>query len=234
MLDELRVRNLGIIEEATLYPGRGLTVLTGETGAGKTLLLGALRLLLGAEGRPDLVGPFADEAVVEGRFLFAGSEITASRRLQRVGRGRAYLDGSIASTRALAEALAEKVDIIGQHDHLSLTKAAAVRSLLDSNLDAGGRALIDRYRQVRHEWEGLAADQERLGGDRRALTRELDLVGFQSGEISRAGFVAGDEQDLEHMANRLRHAETLSLQLAGARAAVEAGLEALGGAVAEL
>ena len=70
MLDELIVRNLGIIEEAHIEPGSGLVVVTGETGAGKTMLLGALRLLMGEASRRAAVGPFADEALVDGRFLF--------------------------------------------------------------------------------------------------------------------------------------------------------------------
>jgi DNA repair protein RecN (Recombination protein N) len=205
MLDELAVRNLGVIRDATICPTAGLTVITGETGTGKTLLLGALRLLLGADGRPDLVGPFAEEASIEGRFIEGDREVVAIRRLQRGGRSRAYLDGSIASTKILAAEL-NGVEIIGQHDQLSLTRSAEVRALVDANLDAAGRALLDRYRAGRAEWEGLLADRQRLGGDQRALARELDLVRFQAGEIAKAGFVPGDEQELEVLANRLRNA----------------------------
>ncbi|HSJ27376.1 MAG TPA: AAA family ATPase, partial [Acidimicrobiia bacterium] len=101
MIDELVVRNLGVIREARLELGAGLTVVTGETGAGKTLLLGALRMLLGADARSDLVGPFGDEASVEGRLLVGEKELGAGRRLRRGARSRAYLDGSIASAEAL-------------------------------------------------------------------------------------------------------------------------------------
>ena len=233
MLDELTVRNLGVIKEATIYPTPGLTVITGETGTGKTLLLGAVRLLLGAEGRPDLVGPFGEEASVEGRFVDGDRELVVARRLQREGRSRAYLDGSIASTRALAATL-DGIEIIGQHDQLSLTRSAEVRAMIDSKLERPGRALLDRYRESRTRWERLSADRDRLGGDRRALARELDLASFQAAEIAQAAFVPGDDQELEVRANRLRHAEVLTQYLNGARHEVESGTDSLGGAVADL
>ncbi len=233
MLDELAVRNLGVIKEATICPTAGLTVITGETGTGKTLLLGALRLLLGAEGRPDLVGPFGEEASVEGRFIEGEMEVVAARRLQRGGRSRAYLDGAIASTKILATEL-DGIEIIGQHDQLSLTRSAEVRAMVDANLEVSGRALLDRYRETRGKWERLLADRDRLGGDQRALARELDLVRFQAEEIAKAGFVPGDDQELEAQANRLRNAEALTLHLSEARAGVESGIDALGGAVGEV
>ncbi|HKY49154.1 MAG TPA: AAA family ATPase [Acidimicrobiia bacterium] len=233
MLDELAVRNLGVIKEATICPTAGLTVITGETGTGKTLLLGALRLLLGADGRPDLVGPFAEEASVEGRFIDGDQELVAIRRLQRGGRSRAYLDGSIASTRTLAATL-DGIEMIGQHDQLSLTRSAEVRAMVDANLDGAGRALLERYRKARATWEGLLSDRERLGGDQRALARELDLVTFQAEEIAKAGFVPGDDQELEARANRLRNAGELTARLSEARAGVEEGMEALGRAVGDI
>ena len=103
MIDELVVRNLGVIESARIEPSSGLTVITGETGTGKTLLLGALRLLLGGEANSALVGPFGPEAVVEGRFVDSDSEeVGAGRRLPRDGRSRAYVDGSLASARTIS------------------------------------------------------------------------------------------------------------------------------------
>ncbi|MGH8928455.1 MAG: AAA family ATPase, partial [Acidimicrobiia bacterium] len=155
MLDELVVRNLGVIKEAAIYPGPRLTVVTGETGAGKTLLVGALRMLLGADGGADLVGPFGEEGSAEGRFLIAGREIAAVRRLFRQGRSRAYLDGSIASNKALTDELSESIDIIGQQDHLSLTRAVVVRNLVDANFDSKGRGFLDEYGRMRPHWQDL-------------------------------------------------------------------------------
>ena len=233
MIDELVVRNLGVIKEASIYPGSGLTVITGETGTGKTLLLEGLRLLLGADGRPDLVGPFGEEASVEGRFIGGGREVIAGRRLQRGGRSRAYLDGAIASSRALASELV-RIEVIGQHDQLSLTRPAEVRALVDANLDRSGQGLLDRYRATRGIWQNLLKDRDQLGGDLRAIARELDLVRFQAEEIAGAGFTPGDDLELEIRANRLRHAESLTFHLDAARTAVDAGIDSLGGAIADL
>jgi DNA repair protein RecN (Recombination protein N) len=234
MLDELVVRNLGIIEAARLCPGPGLTVITGETGAGKTLLLGAVRLLLGSDPRSDLVGPFADEAVVEGRFLADGHELVLARRFQREGRSRAYRDGALSSSKALAEALSPIVEVIGQDDHLSLTRPSEVRALVDTSLSASGKQLLSRYREQRERLESLLAAREALGGDQRAMTRELDLVRYQAEEISRAAFTPGDDVMLEQSAARMRHAEELSARLSEARSASEQALETIGAATDEV
>ena len=228
MLDELSVRNLALIEEARLCPGRGLVVVSGETGTGKTLLLGALRLLLGSEARADLVGPFGDETLVEGRFIIGGEEVIASRRIPREGRSRAYLDGSLASSQILNERLGAWVEIVGQHDQFSLTRAAAIRDLVDGHLDRKGQAVGERYRRAWQEFTRLDQARQQLGGDQRALSRELDLVRFQADEIEGAGFKSGDDVELERRGARLRHREALLQALGEAAVAGEAAAESLG------
>ena len=101
MLDELSVTNLGVIASTRIEPGNGMVVVTGETGAGKTMLLGALRLLMGASARSDSIGPDGDEALVEGRFLIGDEELVVSRRVTE-GRSRAYMAGGMVSARASA------------------------------------------------------------------------------------------------------------------------------------
>ncbi len=231
MLDELVVRNLGVIEEAHLEPGPGLVVVTGETGAGKTLLIGAVRLLTGAEPRSDLVGPFAEEAVIEGRFVDGDTELTVARRLLRQGRSRTYIDGSLASAAALAERTAGLVDIVGQHDHLSLTRPSELRAMLDRALDRNGGQALAAYHGAFGAVTGLEDRQARVGGDRRALARELDLVTYQAQEIARAGFTPGDDLDLEARAHRLRNAAELSAIVEEAASAVETASESLGNAI---
>jgi DNA repair protein RecN (Recombination protein N) len=235
MLDELIVRNLGVLSEARLEPGAGFTVVTGETGAGKTLLLGALRLLLGQSARSDLVGPFAEEAVVEGRLLRRdGTELGAARRLTAGGRSRAYLDGSIASAGALDEATAGMVEIIAQHDQLSLTRPKEVRLLVDGLLDGAGRRAFADYQQAFTRLQELMADLDRLGGDRPALERERDLLHHQAAEIAAAGFRPGEDDELANRLGRLRHAEALRAYLVGAVDALATARDGLGQAVGEL
>jgi DNA repair protein RecN (Recombination protein N) len=227
MLDELIVRNLGVLRQAQLEPGAGLTVITGETGTGKTLLLGALRMLLGQAARLDLIGPFAGEASVEGRFIdTAGGEVAAVRRLTASGRSRAYLDGSIASAAALDEATAGLVEIVAQHDQLAITRPTEIRSAIDRMLDDAGHAALLAYREAWERHRALLDDQAKLGGDRHALERERDLARHQAIEISRAAFTLGDDADIETRLARLRNAETLRLHLSAAATGVD--IEVLG------
>jgi DNA repair protein RecN (Recombination protein N) len=222
VLDELVVTNLGILEAARIEPGPGFTVITGETGAGKTLLLGALRLLLGADARPELVGPFGDEAQVEGRFVGAdGVEVAAARRLPRTGRSKAYLDGGIASAAALDQATGELVEMIGQHDQLRLTRAGEVRRLVDRHLDDEGRAVRAAYGAAWERLRGLLDDVARLGGGRPALERERELATYQIGEIDRARIDVEADTELESRIERMRHADTIRQHLDRAAAMVE-------------
>lgn len=220
MLDELSVTNLAILADAHLEPGPGLVVVTGETGTGKTLLLGALRLLLGETSSRDQVGPAGEETRVEARFMLNGRERVAARRLSVNGRSRAYLDGSMVPAAALSEHIAGNVEIVGQHDHLALAGAAGLRRLVDGALDADGKGALAAYAEA---WEVLVECRQQLellGGGLRALERELDMVRFQADEIAEAGFAAGDDVALAADAERLRNRETLVEGLAAAAEAL--------------
>lgn len=213
MLDELRVTNLGLIAETHLEPGPGLIALTGETGAGKTLLLGALRLLRGDAARSDRIGPAGEEALVEGRFLLPdGGEITVTRRVAE-GRSRAYLDGSMCPAHVLTDRLSPLVEIVAQHEHIALGREAAVRSIVDGHLDAEGRDAAAEFSTAWSAQRALQADLDALGGDRRALERELDLARHEAAEIAAAGFRPNDDQDLKTRLERLRHAEEIAAAL---------------------
>jgi DNA repair protein RecN (Recombination protein N) len=226
MLDELSVGNLGLIPSARIEPGPGLVVITGETGTGKTLLLGALRLLRGEQARKDQIGPNGDETTVEARFVDDGEERILGRRVDR-RRSRASIDGSMATAGNLVEALAGVLDVVGQHDRTLLSEPRAVRHLLDGALTETGGEALSLYRDV---WTVLVDTEKQaaaLGGDHRALERELDMVRFQRDEIAAAGFVQGDDDDLSSRASRLRNSEELRERLAAVQtAAGESGASA--------
>jgi len=232
MLDELTVANLGLIAEARIEPGPGLIALTGETGAGKTLLLGALRLLRGDTARTDRIGPNADEARVDGRFLVGGEEVTVARRVTR-SRSRAYLDGAMSPVGALTARLGSIVEIVGQHEHLTLGRDRAVRSIVDASLDAEGAGALADYRRAWEAHGALLADREAIGGDRRTLERELDLARHQAREIEAAGFRPGADGRLGAMLLRLRHAEDIAAARASAHTSLgeDGAAESLGNAV---
>jgi DNA repair protein RecN (Recombination protein N) len=236
MLDELAVANLGILETARIEPGPGLVVLTGETGAGKTLLLGALRLLLGGTARKDQIGPHGPELTVEGRFVLPGGESVAARRITE-SKGRAYLDGSMVPSKVLSERLSSSVEIVGQHDALSLTDSAVIRTLIDGVLDASALAVRDDYQNIFSAHQSLLEREARLGGDVRSIEREVEVLDYQADEIEAAGFAPGDDVDLSLRAARLRNGGEIAEALQGALAGLEddrAGVDLLGEAADHL
>jgi DNA repair protein RecN (Recombination protein N) len=197
VLTELRIRDLGVIRDASLVLGPGMTALTGETGAGKTMLVEAVELLVGGRADALVVRAGADEAVVEGRFLVPGAagtephEVVASRVVPRVGRSRAYLDGRLAPASALAELAAGLVDLHGQHAHQSLLATAAQRRALDRF----GAVDLGPLTAARAELAAVEAELDELGGDERSRAREIDLLRFQVGELDAAGLADPDEDD---------------------------------------
>lgn len=213
MLEHLRARNLGPIRDGEINPGRGLTVITGETGAGKTLLLGALRLLLGEQADSGIVGPFADYSQADGLFV-AGDEIAVSRVIPAEGRSRAYRDGVIVSAEALSSELGGHVQIVGQHDRLELKKGRHILALLDENRDNKGHETRRAYDEAWDDLSKKLGELDRLGGSQEELARELDLARYQHNEISKAAFRPGEEQELDRISSRLRNAEEIKEHLA--------------------
>ena len=225
MLDELSVSNLGIIETARVGFVPGMVVVSGETGAGKTLMLGALRMLTGAPARSGLIGPHGRETRVEGRFFLDGEEVVFARSIHPGG-SRAYLDGRMVPARALAERLDGVVEIVGQHDPLSLTRPRAVRGLID--LQLGSDPVLDAYRDAWQALREVEAVRTELGGDMRALAREMDLVAYQVGEIDRADFRLGEDEELEIESKRLGNAEEVADLMAAAHRDLNIAREHIG------
>jgi DNA repair protein RecN (Recombination protein N) len=251
VLCELRVENLLLIERAHLRLAAGLNVLTGETGAGKTVLAHALDLLLGGRARAGIVRPGAREAYVEGVFeppealrdqlaerldtLFEGGapdagELVIARRVSAEGRTRALVCGrtaALADLRAIAEPL---VAFYGQHEHRRLTLASAQLEVLDA---ACGAAQLER-RAAAAEVHARARALERSLAELRELAgareRELDLLAYELREIEELDPSEAEEQALLSERARLRHVEALRSASLGALAAVsddEAGVGTL-------
>ncbi len=189
MLVELVVQNLGVIADLRLLLGDGMTALTGETGAGKTMLVEALELLVGGKADAALVRPGCDEATIEGRFVLDDEEVVLARVVPAIGRSRAYVNGRIAPASALAELGSRLVDLHGQHEHQSLLSAAVQRRALDRFGSIDLTALLDAKRDLAQIDSQLAE----LGGDERSRAREIDLVRFQVGELDAAQLVDPDE-----------------------------------------
>lgn len=242
MLTELRVRQLGVIDDVTLTFGPGMTVLTGETGAGKTLVVEAIELLLGGRADPMLVRSGAGEAVVEGRFSGPGDgcdpedgdDLVLARVIPAEGRARAYVGGQMASVGLLGEAGRARVDLHGQHTQQSLLAPAVQRAALDR---AGG---IDHgpLLAARARLRAVEEARAQLGGDARSRARELDLLRFQLEELDGAGLDEADEDAaLAEEEERLGDAEALRRTVLAAHEALSGDggvLDQLGSAVAGL
>ncbi len=191
MLIELSVRNLGVVEELHLVLGPGLTAFTGETGAGKTLIVEAIALLTGGRADTTRVRQGADEAVVEGRFDFDGDDVVLRRVVAANGRSRAYVNGEMATVAMLGDRGSKLVDLHGQHDQQSLLTPGSQRRALDhfAGIDLGPlQTLRQSLRTARQE----LAD---LGGDAATRAREADLVRFQLDELVGANLDDVDEDD---------------------------------------
>ena len=210
MLSELHIENLGVIEKLDLSIGEGLVALTGETGAGKTMLVEAIDLLVGGRADAAVVRTGCEEARVEGRFVTDDSEVILCRVVPVTGRSRAYVNGRLATVAQLAEYGAELVDLHGQHAHQSLLGASAQRLALDHFCGVD----LEPLRNARARLTEIEALLATLGGDERARAREIDLLRFQVKEISDANLQSPTEdEDLSRaedlLADAVAHREAL-------------------------
>ncbi len=192
MLTELVVRNLGVIEEASVLLSSGVTALTGETGAGKTLITEAISLLKGARAEPSLVRPGAAEASVEGRFIDShGTEFVVRRVVPAEGRSRAYLNGGLSTASVLDETIGPLIEIHGQHGQQTMLKSSARRTALDrfGGHDLEPLALVTESLRQAH------LDLDALGGDEISRNRETELLQYQLDEIDGAAIDDAKEDD---------------------------------------
>ena len=191
MLTELHIENLGVIDTLDLQLSDGLVALTGETGAGKTMIVEAINLLVGGRADAGMVRPGATEARVEGRFVLGDEEVILCRTIPLDGRSRAYVNGRLATVSQLAEHGLDLVDMHGQHAHQSLLGAKAQRDALD----AYAKVDLEPLRNARAVVTEIDAVLATLGGDDRMRAREIDLLRFQVNEIIESALQGADEDE---------------------------------------
>jgi DNA repair protein RecN (Recombination protein N) len=253
MLRELRIENLLLIERAELRLGKGLNAITGETGAGKTILAHSLDLLMGGRARAHIVRPGAGEAWVEGSFDIpegmldapelaeiaarlpeGAEEIVLGRRVSASGRTGAFVAGRAASAADLKLLGQRLLAFYGQHEHRKLTISSAQLEVLDGFAGAAHLATRSRYRDANREVAAIAAELTELRDRDGARERDLDLLRFELAEIEEAAPDPAEEAELTAERERLRHVEGLRAAAEGALAAISGSDLGEGGATSAI
>jgi DNA repair protein RecN (Recombination protein N) len=253
MLRELRIENLLLIERAELRLGEGLNAITGETGAGKTVLAHSLDLLMGGKAKAHIVRPGAEEAWVEGVFdlpaglleepemvelaerLPAGAEeVVLGRRVSSGGRTSAFVAGRAATAADLKLLGGRLLAFFGQHEHRRLTIASAQLEVLDGFAGAEHLETRRRYREAHRECGRLTAELAELREAEGSRERDLDLYRYELSEIEEVGPDPEERARMGSERERLRHVEALREAAAGAHAGLAGAEEDGGGAAAAL
>lgn len=224
LLHELTVHNFAIIRDLEITFNNGLNVISGETGAGKSILIGAVNLILGSRASQEMIRTGTQEASVEATFLFADDPASVVRRLEtlglepaealcirrgisRSGRNRIFVNDQAVSLQQLQSLARGLISISGQHEHQLLLDSVLHLELLDTygRLDP----LCRRVREVHSEWTAVQEELRRLMRSRGERAEKLDYMRFQLQELEAARLASGEDVDLEQERNLLRHAATL-------------------------
>ncbi len=252
MLSHLVIDNFAIIDRLELPFESGYTVVTGETGAGKSIMVDALNLLLGGRASTDVIRTDEDEAGVEGIFepgeqrlatinrrldeqgIDTGDELIVRRRVRRNGRNKVFINGSLSTVSTLREITSDLVDISGQHEHYSLLNTAGHLDLVDLFGDLGDRR--DEMQTAFDRLESLADQLTELQSDEQERLNRIDFLEYQLDEIEELGLEPGEGEALQQEFDRLKHAESigesvgtaLELTYEGNRSAAELLSDAVG------
>ncbi len=218
MLAELSIDDLVLIAGARLEFSPGLNVITGETGAGKSLLAQAIGLLMGQKGGDELVRPGAKRALVQALFESDDETLAVARELPRGGRSRARMDGLLSSAAAVEDALRRRLAFYGQLEHTRLLQLERQLDLLDAAAAATVEPLQATFATTFARARALTRELDELRGAGRDREREIDMLRYQVGEIEAAEVEPGEDERLGHERERARHAGKLLERTGGALA----------------
>jgi len=228
MLIELRIKNFAIIDELSLSFSKGFNILSGETGAGKSIILNAVHLLLGDKATEEWIRSSEEEANVEALFDISGNlevkqkikekapqvqgtgeedSLLIRRVISRSGRGKVFINGNLATLGALSEVGEELLSIYGQHEHQSLQRVETHIDILD---EFGGLlGLREEFQTQYEEFVSLSEEVEKIRGEKEKRAKERELMAFQSKEIEASGIQVGEEESLKEERTILTHAKKL-------------------------
>jgi len=231
LIEQIRIRDLGVISDAQLDLGPGLTVLTGETGAGKTMVLNALSLLLGSRSDSSSIRKGQDQAFVEGRWLLPkdaldritasgidveDQELIVSRSVSSEGRSKASVSGRSVPVGILSEIGDHLVVVHGQSDQIRLKSAAAQREALDQFAGSALDALVTEYAEVFASWKQVSSSLELLTTESASRAREADAIRAAVEELIKLDPKPGEDLELTEQATKLTHLEELRIAAANA------------------
>ncbi|HHY15673.1 MAG TPA: DNA repair protein RecN [Firmicutes bacterium] len=223
MLIELQIRDFALIERLDLSFYKGFSVLTGETGAGKSIIVDALGLLLGDRASLEMIRSGAQSTEVSGSFtlnapaaklleewgMLEGEELIIARELNLNGRNKCWINGRLATVGQLAQLGPHLVDIIGQYDSQRLLHPREHGRLLDGYGGAEHSALLAEANRLAKQWSALRSEMSRLQQDERERNRQIDLLAFQTAEIAEAALKPGEDEHLELERNRLANLDRI-------------------------
>jgi DNA repair protein RecN (Recombination protein N) len=228
MLQELRIKNFAIIDELNLSFSKGLNILSGETGAGKSIILNAVHLLLGDKATEEWIRSSEEEASVEALFDISGNlevkerikekashlqgageedSLIIRRVISRSGRGKVFINGNLATLGVLSEVGEGLLSIYGQHEHQSLQRVETHIDILD---EFGGLlGLREEFQKQYQEFVSLSEEVEKIRTEKERRAKERELMAFQSKEIGASGIQIGEEESLKEERTILTHAKKL-------------------------
>ena len=226
MLQELRISNFALVERAEIAPGDGFNVLTGETGAGKSILIAAFGLLLGNRAAGESVGRGGERALVEGAFDLSDAprarrfleeqgldgednSLIIAREVERSGRSKVRLNGRMATAQTLAQLGEMLVDFHGQHANQHLLRPEAHLGFLDAFGDAKHAQARAKTREAFRAWREASRRLDEISRDEQARAQRLDMLQFQAGEIDKAKLQAGEDEGLDEERAKLANSQKL-------------------------
>ncbi|HEX3127015.1 MAG TPA: DNA repair protein RecN [Thermoanaerobaculia bacterium] len=229
MLREIHVRNLAVMAEASVELGAGLNILSGETGAGKSIIVDSLSLLSGSRASTEMIRSDADALTVSGVFELEGdawrsvfeeagleaegSEVLVRREIARSGRNRVFVNDQPTTLRLLSDLAPYLLRIHGQRDEMGLVEPELQKRMLDRSGGSEGEPLLGRVESAFDQYSRLAERLEHLTGNDRARRERIDLLRFQASEIDAAKIRAGEDAELRSEREVLRHAEAITRAL---------------------
>nr|XP_061811848.1 DNA repair protein RecN-like [Nerophis lumbriciformis] len=232
MLRDLHIRNLAVLAEASIEFGAGFNVITGETGAGKSIVVDSLALLAGARASTDLIRTGAEALTVSGVFEppgddwrqrlesvgveTAGDQLVVRREISRTGRNRVFVNDQPVTVKLLGEIVAPQIRIHGQREELGLVAPDLQRAWLDRSGGSAADKLLAAASTAYQRYLQLAERLAEVSGDQRAIAERADFLRFQIGEIDSAEMQPGEDQQLRGEREVLRHSEAIQQAISGA------------------